>query len=164
VGSSVEGVPTLVETLTGVAEKAEALEMQELVSELSATVGTARALLADDGTKALPTRLGDALGELEAALSELRTGGAVANLNATMASARDATAAVKDALGNLPDLIARMQGVATQASETLAGVSEDSELNRTARAALREVQDAARALEKLARTLERNPNSIILGR
>ena len=164
VGSSVEGVPALVDTLTDVAAKAEALELQELVSELSATVTTARGLLADEGTKALPTRLGDALSELEAALSELRAGGAVANLNATMASARDATAAVKDALGDLPDLIARMQGVATQASDTLAGVSEDSELNRTARAALREVQDAARALEKLARTLERNPNSIILGR
>ena len=164
VGSSVEGVPDLVAKLTEVAAKAEALELQELVSELSATVGTARALLADDGTKALPSRLGDALGELEVALSELRKGGAVANLNATMASARDATAAVKDATADLPALIARLQAVAGQASSTLAGVSEDSDLNRSARAALREVQDAARAIEKLARTLERNPNSILLGR
>ena len=61
-------------------------------------------------------------------------------------------------------MIARLQQVATQASDTLAGFSEDSELNRSARAALRELQDAARAVEQLARTLERSPNSIILGR
>lgn len=164
VGSSVEGVPDLVTKLTAVANKAEALELQELVGEISATVGTARALLADDGTKALPSRLGDALGELEAALSELREGGAVANLNATMASARDATAAFKEATVDLPALIDRLQAVAGQASGALEGVGEDSELNRSARSALRDVQDAARAIEKLARTLERNPNSILLGR
>ena len=164
VGSSVEGVPDLVASLSEVAAKAEALELQELVSELSATVATARALLADDGTKTLPSRLGDALGELEMALSELREGGAVANLNATMASARDATAAVKDATADLPALISRLQAVAGQASGALEGVGENSDLNRSARAALRDVQDAARAIEKLARTLERNPNSILLGR
>ena len=81
-----------------------------------------------------------------------------------MVSARDATAAVKKATADLPALIARLQAVATQASSTLAGVGEDSDLNRSARAALREVQDAARAIEQLARTLERNPNSIIRGR
>lgn len=164
VGSSINGVPDLVAKLTEVAAKAEALKLQDLVSELSATVATARALLADDGTKALPARLGDALGELEAALSELRKGGAVKNLNATMASARDATAAVKDATADLPALIDRLQAVAAQASSTLEGIDENSELSRSARAAMREVQDAARAIEKLARTLERNPNSIILGR
>lgn len=164
VGSSVEGVPDLVAQLTAVAAKAESLELQELVSELSTTVASARTLLADEGTKALPTRMGDALGELEAALAELRVGGAVENLNATMASARDATAAVQQASEDLPALIARLQAVAAQASGTLEGLGEDSDLNRSARAALREVQDAARAIEQLARTLERNPNSIILGR
>ncbi|NNE88965.1 MAG: MCE family protein [Silicimonas sp.] len=164
VSSSVNGVPDLVAKLTDVASKAEALELQELVSELSVTIGTARDLLADEGTKALPTRLGDALGELEAALAELREGGAVENLNETMASASDAAAAVKEASANLPDVIARLEAVAAQATSTLAGFSEDSDLNRAARAALRELQDAARAVEQLARTLERSPNSIILGR
>ena len=134
VGASVEGVPALVERLSGVAAKAEELELQGLVTELSDTIGAAKALLADDGTRSLPTRLGATLAELEAALAELREGGAVENLNAALSS------------------------------DTLAAFGNESDLNRTARAALRDVQDAARAIEQLARTLERNPNSIILGR
>ncbi len=164
VGKSVEGVPALVERLTAVAAKAEALEVQDLITELSETVEAARALLADDGTKALPTRLGDTLAELEAALVELREGGAVENLNAALASASSASAAVEDAAADLPDVIRRLEQLAAETSATIAGYGENSELNRSARAALRDVQDAARAIEDLAQTLERNPNSIILGR
>ena len=79
-------------------------------------------------------------------------------------SASSASAAVEQAAADLPEVIARLERLAATASTTIAGYGEDSELNRTARAALREVQDAAAAIEKLARTLERNPNSIILGR
>ena len=164
VGSSVEGVPALVAKLTDVATKAEALELQDLIAEVSETVATARSLLADEGTKALPGRLGGALAELEGALSELREGGAVENLNASMASARDASDALKEATADFPAIFERLKAVADQAMITLSGFSEDSDLNRSARAALRDVQDAARAIEQLARTLERRPNSIILGR
>ncbi len=164
VGDGVDGVPALVERLTAVAAKAEALELQALMDELNATVGEARKLLANDGTQSLPDRLGATLGELEAALAELREGGAVTNLNAALASASSASSAVETAAADLPDVIARLEALAAQGTSTLAGFGEDSELNRSTRAALREVQDAARAIEKLARTLERNPNSIILGR
>ena len=164
VGASVEGVPALVERLSAVAAKAEALELQALLDELSATVGVARALLSDEGTKTLPSRLGETLAELEAALAELREGGAVSNLNAALASASSAGEAVEQAAADLPDVIRRLETLAVEATSTIAGFGENSELNRTARAALRDVQDAARAIERLARTLERNPNSIILGR
>ena len=138
--------------------------LQDLIAEVSETVATARSLLADEGTKALPGRLGGALAELEGALSELREGGAVENLNASMASARDASDALKEATADFPAIFERLKAVADQAMITLSGFSEDSDLNRSARAALRDVQDAARAIEQLARTLERRPNSIILGR
>lgn len=164
VGASVEGVPALVERLSAVAAKAEALEVQPLLDELSETVSAARVLLADDGTKELPARLVATLTELEVALAELRGGGAVANLNAALSSASSAGEAVEVAAESLPDVIARLERLATDASNAFAGFAEGSELNRTARAALRDMQDAARAIEQLARTLERNPNSIILGR
>ncbi|MEM9843943.1 MAG: MlaD family protein [Pseudomonadota bacterium] len=164
VGDSVAGVPALVERLNAVATEAEGLEVQALLDELTGTVGQARALLADDGTQALPERLGATLSELEAALAELREGGAVSNLNSALASANSASTAVETAAADLPDVIARLEDLAAEGTRTLAGFGEDSELNRSARAALRDVQEAARAIERLARTLERNPNSIILGR
>lgn len=164
VGESVAGVPALVERLTAVAANAEALELQALVDQATETVTAARGLLQDDGTKTLPTRLGAALTELEAALAELREGGAVTNLNEALASASSAGAAVEAAAADLPGVIVRLEQMTEDASDAFAGFDEDSELNRTARAALRDLQDAARAIEQLARTLERNPNSIILGR
>lgn len=164
VGSSVEGVPALVEQLSAVAAKAQALELQTVVEELTSTVAAARALLTANGTRALPERLGSALGELEASLTELRNGGAVTNLNAALASAGSASEAVEQAAANLPAVIERLEALAASASATVTSFGEDSELNRTARAALRDLQEAARAIERLARTLERNPNSIILGR
>lgn len=164
VDTSVKGIPELVQRLTAVAAKAEALELQELVTELSDTVHSAKVLLADEGTKALPSRLGDALSEMEAVLAELREGGAVESLNSALASASSAGAAIEDAAADLPAVIRRLEQLATETSATIAGYGENSDLNRSARAALRDVQDAARAIEKLAQTLERNPNSIILGR
>lgn len=164
VGSSVEGVPALVEQLSEVAAKADALELQAVVDELTATVTAARGLLTAEGTASLPARLGSTLGELEASLAELREGGAVTNLNAALASASSASEAVEKAAADLPDVIERLEALATSAAATVTSFGEDSELNRTARAALRDVQEAARAIERLARTLERNPNSIILGR
>jgi len=68
VGAGVAGVAARGEQLSAVAAKAEALELQALLDELSAAVGAARGLLADEGTKALPKRLGEALAELEAAM------------------------------------------------------------------------------------------------
>ncbi|MEO1536335.1 MAG: MlaD family protein [Pseudomonadota bacterium] len=164
VGASVAGVPALIDQLAAVAEKAEALEMQALFDELSNAVEAARRLLAAEGTQLLPRRLGDTLAELEDALVELREGGAVANLNTALSSASSAGAAVEAAAADLPDVIARLEAFAAEATATVVAFGEDSELNRTARAALRDLQDAARAIERLARTLERNPNSIILGR
>lgn len=164
VGTGVEGVPGLVDRLSAVAEKAEALEIEDLLAELTGASGAARDLLADERTRDLPEVLAGTLRELEAAISELRAGGTVENINATLASARSAAAAIEEAAADLPGIVERLNGLTQQARTTLADYDGDSELNRTARAALRDIQDAARALEQLANTLERKPNSIILGR
>ena len=164
VESGVAGVPGLVETLTGVAEKAETLALEDLVAELTEATAAARKFLAAEGMQALPSKLGSTLAELEAAISELRAGGTVENLNATLASARGAAGAIEEAAADLPAIAERLRRLTADASATLSDYNEDSEFNRSARAALRDIQDAARAVEQLAKTLERNPNSLILGR
>lgn len=127
-------------------------------------MSAAETLLRDDGLQALPEQLGAALDEIRAALGELRDGGAVENLNATFSSAQEAAAAIQDAAGRLPEITRRLDTVMVQANKTLAGLEPNSELNRAARGALTEVERAARAVESLARALERRPNSLILGR
>ncbi len=164
VKSSVEGVPELIESLTATAETARALPLEELIAQLTEVVDTADSLLSDQGTRDLPASLGATLDELRLALVELREGGAVASLNRTLASAGEAARAVEDAARSLPGVSNRLNAVLAQASETLDSIDGSSEIGRSARAALTEVSRAAKAIESLARTIERRPNSIILGR
>ncbi len=65
---------------------------------------------------------------------------------------------------DLPALMDRMAGVLTQVSKTLQSYDENSALNRDARAAMLEISRAAKSFDSLARAIERNPNSLLIGR
>lgn len=162
--ASVEGVPGLVEQLDAVAQKANALPVDDLVAQLSETAVSLEAFLTADGTKNLPASLSSALGEMEAALAELREGGAVTNVNRALQSAGDAAEALEQATGSLPDLVARLNALVRNANAAVAGYDSRSDFGRSAREALREIERAADAVASLARALERRPNSVILGR
>ena len=71
-----------------------------------------------------------ALEELRAILAELREGGAVANVNTTLASADRAADAVTAAAAELPALVARLTQVADRADAALATVGPNSDINR----------------------------------
>lgn len=164
VGASVEGVPALIDALNAVAARASTLPLEDLVGELTELTASADALIGTQDARELPGALADALAELQATLSELRAGGVVENVNETMASTRRAAEQIAGSVEDLPAVMARMTAVLEQASDTLQSYDSSSELNRGARDALREVQKAAEAMASLARTIERNPNSLLLGR
>ncbi|MEQ3749222.1 MAG: MlaD family protein [Celeribacter sp.] len=164
VTDSTDGVPALIDRLNAIAANVEELPLERLVSELADLATTADRVLGSEETEDLLVALEGALTEGEAMLAEIRQGGSVENLNAALASAGDAARAVEVAANDLPTLVRRMDVLLGDAQTTLRGFDSDSELNRTARAAAREVEKAAQAIESLARTLARRPNSIILGR
>lgn len=164
VGSSVTGVPDLIAELTEVARTARDVPLDTLTQRLTGIVETADNLMQTDGVQELPDQLNGALSELNATLQELRQGGAVGNVNATLASARDAADAVAVSTRDLPALAQRLSRVLDQASTTIRGYDEGEALSRQAQAALRDIQAAADAITALARTLERNPSSLIRGR
>lgn len=158
------GAPALMSRIEAVAAKAENLKLEELVSEVTSLVDAAEALIGSEDTAGLPAALTAALVEVEATLAELREGGAIDNANKALASAQSAADAVAVSVQDLPALMDRMSQVLSQLSTTLADYDENSALNRDARAALREINSAAKAFESLARTIERNPNSLLIGR
>ncbi len=162
--ASITGVPGLIDSLTATADTARALPLEELVNRVSAIVADAETLLEQPGTRALPETLNGALEEVRLSLTELREGGSVTALNETLASAQSAAAAIEQATTELPQISDRIQRLLSQASSTLAGYDQGSEINRSARAAMTALSRAASAVESLARALERRPNSIILGR
>lgn len=157
-------VPALIDDLRALTAKANSLEVEQLMTSAASFLDGADKLVDSDDMRALPAALTGALQEAQAALSQLREGGIVENANATLASASDAAKAVATAVESLPALSDRLAGLVRQAEGTLAGYSNESSFNRETVAALREVRQAAAAVSKLARALERNPNSLLFGR
>ena len=164
VEEAVAGVPALVEDVSSLAATANALPLDELVRRATGVAEAADSLLSAEGAEDLPTSLNAALDEFQGALAELREGELIANATATLASTERAADAVAEATATLPDLVARLDRLAAQASITLDAYGAEGPLPREARTALREVQSAARSISSLARTIERNPNSLLLGR
>lgn len=164
VNASVAGIPELIENLSNVAAKAEAMPLEDLTLQLTELLGSADAILSTPAAQDLPASLGAALTELNATLAELREGGAVRNVNATLSSAREAADAVALSSRDLPGLVERITEVFDQASRTIAGYNKGDVISRDAQAALRDISQAADALTSLARLLERNPSALIRGR
>jgi len=155
VAGSVEGLPDLITQLQVVAAKAETIPLDILSEEITALIAATGDIIDQPATRALPQGLGDALTEIN---------GAVENLNATLGSVSDAADALAGSTEELPALAARMRAVLDQANQTIAGYNQGEALSREAQTALRDISNAADALESLARTLERNPSALIRGR
>ena len=164
VENAVAGLPSVVERIDRIAAGAEEVELDRLATELEGVLASARQLFGDTSDADLPDALAGALQEAEAALADLRAGGLIDSANATMASAREAAAAIETAADELPALANRLNSTLTQAQGTLRDYGEGSAFSRETLRALNEIERAAKALTDLARTIERNPNSLLLGR
>ncbi len=164
VETSVEGVPALLAQIEAVAAKAETLELNELVTELTNLTRSAEAVVGADDAVALPGSLKRALDEVNYTLQELREGGAIDNVNQALASARNAADSIAVSSRDLPRIVERLTALFAQAGRTIEGYNRGDELSRSAQATMRDIQKAADALASLARTIERNPNSLLLGR
>lgn len=157
-------LPEVIENLRALSARVEKLPLDELVTQATRTLDTTEALLASDGMKQVPTELSESLAEVRGLVSELREGGAVTNVNTALASADEAAAAITAAAAQLPALIARIDGLAATADTTIAGFAPGSELTRETRALLRDLRNAAQAVNALVMALERKPNSVLFGR
>lgn len=164
VTSGVEGLPELIAELQALAGQAGELPLAELTSELTDSLASVRTILAGPEAQALPGALNGVLAEFDALLADIRQGEILGNAASALAAAEGAAGSIETASAGLPALIRNANAVLAQANATLAGLDTSSEFSREARTALREVSRAAAAVSSLARTLERRPNSILLGR
>ncbi|SHH86890.1 MlaD family protein [Marivita hallyeonensis] len=157
-------IPALLGELEAVAKTANELELQALVDSATGTLNRVDALIGSDETMDLPGTINDALTEMRLALSELRQGGVVENLNATLQSASDAAGSVAESVEDLPQLTARLERLVGETEAVIGSYGARSDFNQQTLSALREVQNAAKSISELARAIERSPNSLIFGR
>ncbi|GIT92964.1 hypothetical protein JANAI62_34220 [Jannaschia pagri] len=144
--------------------KAEALALDELVNSTTSLMQTADAFLSSDEADDVPVALVDTLEEVRRTIEVIRTGGTLDNLNATLRSASGAADSVAIAARDLPALVARLQTLTASATGVLTSYGDGSRVNQELYSALRAATRAAEDVSSLARTIERNPNSLLLGR
>lgn len=164
VTAATEGIPDVVARIDRIAAEAEAVRFGDLATELGSVLANAEAVFGQAGEADLPGALAAAFREVEQALAEFREGGLVTNANQTLASTRDAAAAVAEAAEGLPALVEKIDRALAQTQATLAEYDGNSSFSRELAEALRDIQQAAKSVDSLSRALERRPNSIILGR
>ncbi|PWJ22312.1 Paraquat-inducible protein B [Jannaschia seohaensis] len=150
--------------LNRLAVKAESLALEELVTATTDLMTTADAFLSSDEAGDVPVVLSNTLEELRRTVETIRTGGTLDNLNRTLLSAGDAADSVAQTTGELPALVRRLSTLTAQAGTLLESYSDGSRVNQELYAALRAATRAAEDVSSLSRTIERNPNSLLLGR
>lgn len=164
IAATTAGLPQLREQVSDLLAKVDALPIEEVVTSTDAVLQSAQTLLGSEDTAALPASLSGALDEVTLVLSDLRAGGTVENVNATLASASEAAAALAAAADTLPALTAQLNGLISDAEALMATYGSRSPFNAQSISALNDIRAAARAVTDLSRAIERNPSSLIRGR
>lgn len=159
-----ENLPAISAQVEELTKKANALELEALVAEATATLDSINTLVGSESTQDIPASLSAALDEVGLFLAEVREGGAINNVNAALASASEAAQAIELAVEGLPDLANRANALVAQTETVIAGYGERSRFSTETLATMREIQAAADAVSALARAIQRNPNSLLTGR
>ncbi|MBS0124980.1 PqiB family protein [Thetidibacter halocola] len=163
-GDTAGRLPGIADQASAVLNDAENLALDDLAQQARALLDSIDALVDQPSTRDLPAELNGTLAELRRTLEELRAGGVVDNANATLASAREAAAAISEASRALPSLADRLSGLANRASATLGDYGANGDFGRDLSSAIRQIEAAAQSIDRLARQIQRNPNSLITGR
>ena len=108
----VQGLPETVDRLTATAD--------DTLANVSALAGTANDVLSSEAVARLPDTIDRTLSEAQGLVAEIREGGAVESLNATLQSAQATLRSVEQSVVGLP---ATVDEVGSAATDTLANVS-----------------------------------------
>ncbi|MEO1638121.1 MAG: MlaD family protein [Pseudomonadota bacterium] len=150
-----------IETFTA---RANEVELAALAQSASETLEAIDTLISTEAAIALPGEANAALNSLRLLIDDISAGGAVENVNAALASANEAAQAFEEAVTGLPELSERANGLVANMQAVVNSYSERSRFNNETLATLRAIQEASDAVFRLARTIERNPNALLIGR
>lgn len=132
-----------------------------LSQQAQALVGDLRAMLGNEDAGDLPRNLSETLKAAAALLREMQESGTVANLNASLQSVANAADDLENGIAPLLSRIARAADSITRAAQTF---GDGSALQLDLRKMTREIAKAAASVGATARDIQRNPNSLLLGR
>ncbi|MCO4849194.1 MAG: MCE family protein [Yoonia sp.] len=157
-------LPAITARIEDLTDKLFAIEIEGMVDAATQTLNSIDVLIGSDATADLPASLSAALDEVRLFLSEVRAGGAIENVNSALASASAAAQAVETSVEGLPALSARASRLVSETEAVIQSYGERSRFSAETLGTLRDIQSAADAVTNLARTIQRNPSSLLTGR
>jgi paraquat-inducible protein B len=123
VGAATEGLPDLLDQIEGLTGEVRTLPLDQMVETATDMVASVDALVQSEAVAGLPAEVEGAIGDVRLILQDLRTGGAITNVSATLASLRQITDEVAAA-----EITAKLDGLIADvrlASGNLSTASED---------------------------------------
>lgn len=157
-------LPQISENLARFTAQANEIELAALAQSTGATLDAITALISTDAAMALPAEANSALISLRTLMDDITSGDAIDNASEALAAANSAAQAFEDAIAGLPALSAQASALVSETREVVDSYSARSRFNTEALATLRAIQEASDAAFRLARTIERNPNALLIGR
>ncbi|MEI4487252.1 MlaD family protein [Frigidibacter sp. MR17.14] len=164
VDGAAQDFPEISEQVRQLSAKLNTIPVEELSTSANRLVQSADAILSTEGARQLPASLSAALDEVRVFLGQVREGGAIENANGAISAAEEAANAIRDAARTLPQLSDRLNVLIANANGLVSGYGDQSRFNTEVVNTLRELQRMAENVATLARTIDRNPQSFILGR
>ncbi|OWY16642.1 hypothetical protein B6V73_11600 [Thioclava sp. JM3] len=165
--SVLEEISGLDKTLASADRAASAIAdmpLKDVGDKLDTILASIDALLNKPGTQDLPQSLNDTLTQTAAILNQLKEANAADKLNQTLDAAQNAANSVSKASDRLPELTQKLQSLVDQAQALVATYGRGSNFSNETLSTLRELRRAISNIGSLARMIERNPQSFILGR
>jgi paraquat-inducible protein B len=157
-------LPAITARIEDLTDKLFAIEIERLVDAATQTLSSIDVLIGSDATADLPASLSAALDEVRLFLGEVREGGAIENVNSALASASAAAQAIETSVEGLPALSARASRLVAETEAVIQSYGDRSRFSAETLGTLRDIQSAADAVTNLARTIQRNPSSLLTGR
>lgn len=157
-------LPAITARIEELTDKLFAIEIEGMVDAATQTLNSIDVLIGSDATADLPASLSAAMDEVRLFLGEVRASGAIENVNSALASASAAAAAVETSVEGLPALSARASRLVSETEAVIQSYGARSRFSAETLNTLRDIQSAADAVTNLARTIQRNPSSLLTGR
>ena len=139
----------------------ETVRFAEISAEIEAILADLRAVLGAEDAAALPRNLSETLKSASALLDDLHQGRAADHLNAALQSAKTAADGLNAAIA---PAMARLGRAADSTATAMGSLTERGALQTDLRQMMRDIGRAAAAFGSMARTIERKPNALIMGR
>ncbi len=162
--AAAQGVPGLLTQIEALAATIRTLPLDETLTRANQLIASMDRILSAPGADEIPESITAAFDQIRVTIADLQRRDVPKNFNDTLISFNGASLAFQGLSANLNSVMPQVNALAARADSVLSEFDVGSELNYEAITTIREIRDAARAITALVATIERRPNSLILGK